>query len=617
MLLGRFIFDPANQHGIKFGKDYFIKPGGGNNLSGLNQVNIFVGANNSGKSRILRAVYSQDDLMLPAFVDKLEEFIREFEVLFNSSRIAQGQIKEAVKFLQDKKVLSQKEFWSLSKKVAGNSFTDNASVVQRLNKMVQITKEQIESNPRVWSSNREPDFVAKMKELLEKYDDFLISLNNLPSYYRVYNPILRGMRTIGDTKSTLLRDRTIKDYFNTITDKEDRRVFTGQEIFEDLKDKLLGNQNDRDFVQRFQKFLSENFFNKQEVTLTPSKNSDVVAVTFNRNIDTERPVYLFGDGLQSIICVTYPLFSWLQEHDENSNNGLILCVEEPEIYLHPSMQRKLVEVLMDKKFSKVQYFITTHSNHFLDLLYEVEYSNRISVFSVSQDKKGVKIIEKQEDLTGVVYDLLGVQPSSILLANKTMWVEGITDRMYIKHGLKLYFESNPKEEVPNEDLDYAFIEYSGSNLDHYLSRDNNININAISNTRNVFLLVDQDDTGDDDSAKSKRYGEIKELVEKNGGHFALTDGREIENYIKPEILQDIFKKVEIGDHVDYLNENLPKYLKKQGATQYISSEGAFNNKKNFAMKVIERQKNWDDLSESMQNLIRAIVVFVSKESKED
>lgn len=74
---------------------------------------------------------------------------------------------------------------------------------------------------------------------------------------------------------------------------------------------------------------------------------------------------------------------------------------------------------------------------------------------------------------------LGVRPSSLYLANCTIWVEGVTDRMYLSKLMQKYIQelehSTSSQEarkaekyksfMPN--FHYAFIEYAGGNITHW------------------------------------------------------------------------------------------------------------------------------------------------------
>lgn len=55
-----------------------------------------------------------------------------------------------------------------------------------------------------------------------------------------------------------------------------------------------------------------------------------------------------------------------------------------------------------------------------------------------------------------ILNKLGVLNSSVFLANKSIWVEGITDRIIIKAFLKAYMHSQDLIKL-NEDIDYAFL----------------------------------------------------------------------------------------------------------------------------------------------------------------
>ena len=67
-------------------------------------------------------------------------------------------------------------------------------------------------------------------------------------------------------------------------------------------------------------------------------------------------------------------------------------------------------------------------------------------------------------------ELLGVRNSSVFLTNCTIWVEGITDRHYLRHYLKLYAEEHKDDsdfEDFKEDYHYSFVEYGGNNITHW------------------------------------------------------------------------------------------------------------------------------------------------------
>jgi len=57
----------------------------------------------------------------------------------------------------------------------------------------------------------------------------------------------------------------------------------------------------------------------------------------------------------------------------------------------------------------------------------------------------------------------------VFLTNCTIWIEGISDRIYIRKYLEIYQE-NLRDEEPRfrEDVHYSLAEYAGANLGHWL-----------------------------------------------------------------------------------------------------------------------------------------------------
>lgn len=592
-IMNQFTFDPSNTDGIRFGDDYRID---GNDeskiLPDIRQVNIFIGTNNAGKSRIIRAIFSQKSIKLDN--PRLKNLIQKANELRSTAQQKNTNSENGISRLKE-------------------------ISIERLEENIQHNRSNIDQ----FLDGLPPTSITGGKDEALKLRDLYNKLTSDLEPECKYIPILRGLREMDfehrqDYKKGSTRDiyseRTIRDHFKSTFVTTDyhthKKIFTGQKVYNELVKKLLGNREDRDSVKKYEEFLSEHFFEGKEVTITPKEGEDNIILYVQD--EHERAIPQLGDGIQAIITITYPIFL------SSSNELEIYCIEEPELYLHPAMQRKLVEVMLLDQFSNKQFFITTHTNHFIDLFFEQENRKKMAIFSVTQKstekddgtKAKIKFIKPLTEFSEVVYDELGAKPSSLLLANKSIWVEGISDRIYIRKGIELYKEKY-KEKAIDEDYDYTFMEYGGSNLAHYLDSEDDLDITKIANKKNIFLIVDKDDTElKQQSKKAERY-EI--LAEQFGAkRFKVTDGREMENYIKPEILKKVWVTLDCKFE-DYKDQKLGKFIMKKGITELrIDKYGNLKRKAGLAKKITEEQKNWDDLSPDFQKLITKLVKFIKE-----
>ncbi len=87
-----------------------------------------------------------------------------------------------------------------------------------------------------------------------------------------------------------------------------------------------------------------------------------------------------GEGFQNAIVLAI-----LRAFEETKRQGAILLIEEPEMFLHPQMQRSLYKSL--RKIGETnQVIYTTHSPHFVSV---PEYRD---VFLVRRDHEGTYVI---------------------------------------------------------------------------------------------------------------------------------------------------------------------------------------------------------------------------------
>ena len=482
----------ARQYLMDWGKDQdqqVITTLGTLELDELAPITIFVGANNSGKSRLMRELFKSQTPV---------------------------KIKVTTKDCQDVKVDLGDEIatWIrtiTNKENAADQVCKNGWIMRNesiLRGHIQSLDNLINAKTRNGRQLRHIELCI-LQDLKQKIrccgiKDKLAGLENVK---RCYVPMLRGMRPplkpeivdlINAVDNDWYRQRTNHDYFSASGDLQkrigfgDQQIFTGLSLFGDLRERLLAKtQAKRDSVREYERFLSKNFFAGQDVTLIPVEEgkNDVVHIKIGNN--QEYPIYDLGDGMQGLIICTYPIIT-------ETEPGSLFFLEEPDLCMHPSLQRTFLEVLKTYHRERGhQFFLTTHSNHLLDLL---EDNDLVSIFSFSQPESGSLLDSAQPTndaglnstpsaprfriRTSNLRDRqtlleLGVRPSATYLANASIWVEGISDCAYLRaymKGFVQYLQTRGDEDFKSlatrldqykEDRHYAFIEYSGGNLTHF------------------------------------------------------------------------------------------------------------------------------------------------------
>ncbi|MFD2924209.1 AAA family ATPase [Halobacillus naozhouensis] len=618
------LLDSPEFENYMFGEDFLF--------SNLSKVNILVGSNNSGKSNFMRRIVSIEDIMFKPNninLEKLSNLKREVKEELESIMTTKGILDYGEVLSKSKQSLVENEFLT-TKEDFIRPFEDFLNEINNIQGSLSVTSKGGFTSLNTDIINEE------IKQLGDKYIELLEDFSseipqNTPNKFqfsRVYIPTLRGLRGFSkedfeSKESDIYHERTINDYFSK--NNSNFEVFTGLNLYKEIKNLLLGNLRDRELIREFEKFLGEKFFSGENISLIPSIHSDVVNVKIGT--ENERPIYDLGDGIQSIIIMTFPLFKY---KDEN----LLLFIEEPEMFLHPGMQRTLLETFMSNELAPHQYFLTTHSNHFLDLTLDID---QISIYTFNKELKDDGSNEKTPKFNVVnvnneetsTLEMLGVKDSSVFLSNCTIWVEGITDRYYIRHFLKLYqmhlFQGDISKYY-REDQHYSFIEYSGGNITHwsFLDEDDTPKEKAFKSisfkeiTKKIFLITDQDGEG-----KNERQAKLNEAL---GDDYFCLSCREIENLITKDILLKVVADYEGKSpegldfktdfsYADYKNAYLGSFIEnnledKQRKGKYNSSSGTVSDKLNFCKKVVHHTNTFEDLSDESKELCQRIYSFI-------
>ena len=197
-----------------------------------------------------------------------------------------------------------------------------------------------------------------------------------------------------------------------------------------------------------------------------------------------------GSGLKTILLILINLYA-LPDILENSGFESIYAFEEVENNLHPALQRRLFDYLYNySSENKKKIFLTTHSSVAINAFYG---KPGVSLYHVMKNDEGTSVVQRitNNQMKLNILDDLDVKASDIFQANGIIWVEGPSDRIYIKKWLDIFCEKDICE-----GKDYQFAYYGGKLLSHLTSveDDNKTNdlLNILKTNRHAAIVIDSD-----------------------------------------------------------------------------------------------------------------------------
>ncbi|QIG90674.1 AAA family ATPase [Chryseobacterium sp. POL2] len=500
-----------------------------------NKINILIGTNNSGKSKFMRKIMQLNNY----------SFLNEYAFSKINSLLADyAPFRKGVKILTRKhyKIKNDIEDQRLSGSFVRGDFPDDI--------FISVDRPKVYYIPTLRSAHS-----LYLETKTEQYNSY--------KYEKIEDDIFLH---------TLRKNYSLSESVD---------VFTGIHLYKDILNTRNSKRETRKKFENFERFISRNFFEGKTIDIIAefdkdeSRNGNNTKEIISIHIEGEkdsRDLFDLGDGIQALIILMYKIFM----AEDNS----YVFIDEPEINLHPGMQRMFLEQINsnpDLVKKNLTYFISTHSNHFLDLTLE---KNNVSIYSfyskVETDGEKKLIIKNVNTGDNEILKNIGVNNSSVFMANCSIWVEGISDRIYIKAFLQSYCKSLGKK-FPKEDIDFAFFEYAGTNLEHYFF-DENINsetqkeiisdIKAMALSNRIFLIADSDNAENDISMSKKkiRLKNLKEAKSNNFTPLVIEDYREIENLLPLDVWKTILikfcNKNLVSEHREEIENKIEEVLKK-------------------------------------------------------
>lgn len=132
---------------------------------------------------------------------------------------------------------------------------------------------------------------------------------------------------------------------------------------------------------------------------------------------------------------------------------------------------------------------------------------------------------------------LGYHASDLLQSNCIIWVEGPSDRIYLNHWL------HTVDSQLKEGLHYSIMFYGGRLLSHLSADDPEVGefISLRRLNRNIAILIDSDKPRLRAPLGATKRRVVDEF-ERGPGFAWVTKGREIENYVSGDLIEEIVRE---------------------------------------------------------------------------
>ena len=280
-------------------------------------------------------------------------------------------------------------------------------------------------------------------------------LSRLPRFLKIKADVLS--EEMDASKSSTLHD-LLAYMFDDVRKKSEHYKKAAEELMELSKEMDPTDENGA-FGQLMKDLnrIVDDVFPKASINvdtdLTKAESlKPIFGVSMSSNVTTD--VSHQGTGL--VRSAVFALLRFNKQRRENigdvDDRGLIICFEEPELFLHPNAAENMRRVIYELADSKSQIIATTHSPYMIDLSqkpkqvlnsYTVGENDfaQIAAFNLSDaflqiqedDKVRVKMIQKIDDYVARVF-----------FAQKVIIVEGDTEDIVFKHTIDVMPEDVKK-----------------------------------------------------------------------------------------------------------------------------------------------------------------------------
>ncbi len=440
-------------------------------FSNLNNYNVLIGKNNSGKSNLFkifrmlkenyqngafssRYIYENNKEVEASiiFSFKLSKSFRR-ELLrklyhgnylnnaFRSSEGLKGHLKKdewqdknvAIQWLIDQGCYSKIYIEIRYSNIIKNIYISQVSTMHKKIGTQILVRAIVKDNINQTLVSDITQLIARDKTIQNFFTDF--PNINIGSVNSSLQSFFNNLHIFSDYPALLFLIELLKNkFFDIIFLIPDKRIFkkdsdrnnitstilepNGENLAKFIHMKKVTNQDQwlLDFNQELHEYLPDIIAVGQMV----DQQDRTYLIFKEREIDFDLPLENMGAGILNIIH----FLAYIKELKENK----ILFIEEPELHLHPGLETKLRDKFINIS-DKIQIFITTHSREFLP-----ESNDGCSVYLLKKENYQSTVNQIPEDKYEEIYrnldmDINKYRLQKSLIYNEDFWIKFVRKSM--------------------------------------------------------------------------------------------------------------------------------------------------------------------------------------------
>ena len=488
-------------------------------------LNVIVGANNSGKTGLLSAIY----LLNAPYNISIDDFNKNNLVQFKTLYNEDAPKIEITYFINHFINEDDEEDESIIKLIPFLGFKEVdvmrlASEDKKKYFIKAIVKAVYELDEKYIGEYR------KAVSEIDTFDDFMLRLKRFVSehYKWHYTNGISDLQAESKAATSIFDIRFIEaERTAAEVEKETRKEIDSfskdnsnaiavdkfkSKVSEDLRDILKPSIEKLTIL--FETEQNDIGLKKGNVAIYPSVKANVSIpdsfITEVKDTKSEFIVPIDHNGLGYNNLINIYMLIKLKEL-RVGKDFRILCLEEPEAHLHPAMQYKLFKYLKkldaEKKLNQ-QIFVTTHSSNIsavagIDNMFMMAYDRSVAPQDCINQSLELQFKDEGEkkqksEAKKHLAKFLDVTRSDMLFADKVILVEGIAERLLLPYFME-------KCGYAYEDEHVSIVEIGGKHFEHFVEL---FNGNALK--KKVLCITDKDFSWINDEEEFKTWKSYSE-----------------------------------------------------------------------------------------------------------